>query len=124
MKFPKSVTTPAICRDGDDFAKLLLAFCLDPPGDMPFLTFAAGVRQLLHEYLALVLRGDIEPYKDTPNESTVKDFRELASHITQLLIQEDPTMIKEVDGRMTIDFDGIFQSRGRDPKDSFIRSKE
>ena len=114
----KSVTTPAICRDADDFLKFVMAWMFTSYAnsklDIPPEIQADGLRNLLHDYLALTLQGKIEPFEVTKNEEEVEAFREVSLIITQRMMNNTDIPFKEENGRIKFDLPGMFKGLGRD----------
>jgi len=115
-ELPKSVTTPAYCRDADDFLKIIMVYIFaskagaDIPGDVQ----ADGLRSVLHDYLALVLQGKVAPFEVTKDEEEVEAFREVALLITQRMMDNTDVPFKEEDGRVKFDLPEMFKDLGRD----------
>lgn len=118
---PKDATAPVVCRNADDFLKFL-AFSVTLMSDgMPPDALSSGLRYLLHEYLALVLRGDLRPYQAAPDSDTVKLFREAMVNFTEFLLNNGSVPMKEVNGTFEFDLDTIYNARGGDPSCSIRR---
>lgn len=115
-ELPKSVTTPAICRDADDFLKFIMiyAFASSIGVDIPGEVQADGLRTLLHDYLALVLQGKVAPFQTTKNEEEVEAFREVSLNITQRMMDNTDIPFKEENGRIKFDLPEMFKGLGRD----------
>lgn len=115
-ELPKTVTTPAICRDADDFLKFIMIYMfasstgVDIPGEIQ----ADGLRGLLHDYLALVLQGKVAPFKVTKNEGEVEAFRDVSILVTQRMMNNTDIPFKEEDGRIKFDLPEMFKNLGRD----------
>lgn len=115
-KLPKTVTTPAICRDADDLLKFIMVYVYasrtmtEIPGEIQ----ADGLRSLLHDYLALVLQGKVAPFEVTKDESEVEAFRTVSLIITQKMMDNTDIPFKEEDGRIKFDLSEIFKDLGRD----------
>lgn len=115
-ELPKSVTTPAICRDADDFLKIIMVYIYasragaDIPGEIQ----ANGLRSVLHDYLALVLQGKVAPFQVTKDKGEVEAFREVSLIITQRMMDNTDIPFKEEDGRIKFDLPEMFEDLGRD----------
>ena len=115
-KLPKTVTTPAICRDADDLLKFAMVyiFASSTRADIPGEVQADGLRSLLHDYLALVLQGKVAPFEVTKDEGEVEAFREVSLFITQKMMDNTDIPFKEEDGRIKFDLPEMFKDLGRD----------
>lgn len=115
-ELPKAVTTPAICRDADDFLKFIMVYVaasgaeIDIPGEIQ----ADGLRSLLHDYLALVLQGKVAPFEVTKDKGEVEAFREVSLLITQRMMDNTDIPFKEENGRVKFDLPEMFKDLGRD----------
>lgn len=123
-KFPKEVTTPVVCRDGDDFVKFMASFVMihSAESGMPHEVFASGLKHLLHEYLALSLQGELEPYRASPDKKTTELFRDGMLTLAEKMMPNVP--MKEEGGRVKIDVDAVFKKQGENPINSLIRRKD
>lgn len=115
-ELPKSVTTPAICRDADDFLKIIMVYVVasSTEADIPGEIQADGLRSILHDYLALVLQGKVAPFEVTKDKGEVEAFRELSLLITQRVMDNTDIPFKEEDGRIKFDIPEMFKNLGRD----------
>lgn len=117
-ELPKSVTTPAICRDADDFLKFVMVWMFTSYAnsdlDIPPEVQADGLRSLLHDYLALALQGKIEPFEVTKNKDDVEAFRTVSLLLTQRMMNNTDIPFKEEDGRIKFDIPEMFEDLGRD----------
>lgn len=115
-ELPKSVTTPAICRDADDFLKFIMVyiFASRTEADIPGEIQADGLRSMLHDYLALVLQGKVAPFEVTKDKGEVEAFREVSLLVTQRMMNNTNVPFKEEDGRMKFDLPEMFKVLGRD----------
>ena len=118
VSISENVREPAFCRDGDDFFKFFGYLMNDEEStlrgmsnDRTATVLAVGdIRTLLHEYLALVLRGDIEPYEVNfackEDELTFKDeFSRMVMKETTRMIQSGVPMEETEDGKLKIKYD-------------------
>ena len=100
---------PAFCQDQTDFHKLFFGITragCDDSEEIPFFLF--GVRLLLHEYLALVLRGDLEPYEisEGVKQAELDGFKDFIANINEQLVKAGiPT--KEEGGKIVFDYEEI-----------------
>lgn len=115
-ELPKSVTTPAICRDADDFLKFIMIYVFTSSTDanIPGEVQADGLRSLLHDYLALVLQGKVAPFEVTKDKGEVEAFREVALRLTQRMMDNTDIPFKEENGRIKFDLPEMFKNLGRD----------
>lgn len=115
-ELPKSVTTPAICRDADDFLKFVMIYVVTSKtgADIPSEIQADGLRSMLHDYLALVLQGKVAPFEVIKDEEEVEAFREVALLTTQRMMNNTDIPFKEEDGRIKFDLPEMFKGLGRD----------
>ena len=116
IKLESKALTPMFCRDGDDFIKLtfmtLMAFASDEEGEVESMT--TGTRVLLHEYLALVLNGELEPFtfSDEFVEMETPGFRD-AMHLANVALASVGVQMNETDdGKMEIDYDALMKGLG------------
>ena len=119
VKDLESLATPLVCRDRDDFTKYFYSLAKvisTPPDDrtkQEHIEFTIdGLQILMHEYLALVMNGKIEPYyikfgSEKDREETIRVFREGMLCITGQLAQSGVPMQETDDGRMEIMFDDL-----------------
>lgn len=115
-ELPKSVTTPAICRDADDFLKIIMVyiFASKAGADIPGEIQADGLRSILHDYLALVLQGKVAPFEVTKDKSEVEAFRAVSLFLTQKIMNNTDIPFKEENGRIKFDLPEMFKNLGRD----------
>lgn len=116
IKLENRAFTPMFCRDGDDFIKLvfvtLMAFANDEEGDVEAMTL--GTRVMLHEYLALVLNGELEPFtfSDEFVEQETPGFRH-TMHLANVALASAGIQMNETDdGKMEIDYDALMKMFG------------
>lgn len=108
-KLSEDVTTPRLCQDKDDFYKFIMTTALTAKcqtGEAMVL----GLRLLLHEYMALVLQGELPPYslEEVP-ETFTKQFCEMIFNVTEYAIAQGvPT--KEENGKMVLDEEAILRA--------------
>ena len=112
----KSVTTPAICRDADDFLKIIMVYVVasETGVDIPGEIQADGLRSILHDYLALVLQGKVAPFEVAKDKGEVEAFREMALLLTQRMMDNTDIPFKEEDGRIKFDLLEMFKDSGMD----------
>lgn len=116
LKLDKRAFDPMFCDSGDEFIKLtfmtLMAFAGDPEGDVEHMTL--GIRVLLHEYLAMVLRGEIEPYifDDDFIKSEKPGFRHTMSLANYALAMAGVDTIEAEGGKIEIDYDKLMKLFG------------
>lgn len=105
-KLNENVTTPRLCRDGDDLYKLLIGL-VTTAEDQSIGALVSGMRIVLHEYLALVLRGEFSPYEapEMP-EDIAEAFRRAMFAVTQSSM-EGGMPLKEENGKMVFDKEQI-----------------
>lgn len=115
-ELPKSVTTPAICRDADDLLKFVMVyvFASRTGADIPSEIQADGLRSMLHDYLALVLQGKVAPFEVVKDEGEVEAFREVSIIFTQRMMANTDIPFKEEDGRIKFDLPEMFKDLGKD----------
>lgn len=107
---PGEVADTYFCEDQSDFHKLVLghveSLCQNNE-DAAFLTM--GTRIICHEYLALVLSGQMKPYE--MNEKWVKlnqdGFRDMIHTINERLVARGVPMKEGEGGKVEIDYDKI-----------------
>lgn len=116
IKLNKRAFDPMFCRDGDDFIKLvfvtLTAFAGDEEGDIDSMSI--GTRVILHEYLALVLNGELEPFvfDDEFIKQETPGFRQ-AMHLANVVLASAGIKMNETDdGKMEIDYGVLMKEFG------------
>lgn len=111
MKFPKSVTEPGLCKDGEEFLCLMFGFIATANEGDPTeaLAFADTLKLLFHEYLALTLRGDLEPYRGTVSGAAQRQYRDLMMSLKQVLAEADAPMVEGDDGSFGLDFETLMK---------------
>lgn len=119
VKDLNAISTPLVCRDKDDFTKLFLAVAMTMAEgrhgetDKDAVGFnIESLRILLHEYLALVFKGRLEPYNikfasEQDQEESINMFRESMLLISERLMESGVPMQETDDGRTSIMFDKL-----------------
>ena len=116
LKLNERALNPMFCESGDEFIKLtfmtLMSFAGDPEIDVDHMTL--GIRVLLHEYLAMVLRGEIEPYVFDDNfiESEKSGFKQAMSLANYALAMAGVDTIETEGGKIEIDYDKLMKLFG------------
>ena len=117
VKDLNAIATPLVCRDRDDFTKLFLAvvWTISEKGakNKDGVGFnIESLQILLHEYLALIMKGRLEPYyikfaSEKDQEESVNAFRESMLMISERLMKSGVPMHETSDGRTSILFDEL-----------------
>ena len=120
IKHPQDIIVPLVCENRDDFTKFVFSlaniFTNDPmPGstkqeNMEFCI--ESLRTLLHEYLALVFTGKLEPYRiayetEEDRQEAIKEFRAAMMEINVSMARSGVPMVETDGGRVEIDFDKL-----------------
>lgn len=122
---PNELRNPMFCKDKDDFVKFFFVLSgrfsknfeiVDNNGNGMTTTKVTieSMRMLLHEYMALVLSGKMEPYlfdyaSEEDKELCLKAFRDMCLDATGAMMESGVTM-KEVNGKYQIDYDSLKQN--------------
>ena len=111
VMLPEHTRQPIFCRDRHDYVKLYFAIlksCSDSFEEMSALndTFKA----LCHDYMALVLQGEIRPYNikfaDKETEKVVRqDFEELMAEVSGQMVEQGVPTKEDGKGRIIFDDD-------------------
>ena len=110
LELPADTGTPYFCEDQSDFHKLILghveALCEDAE-EAAFLTM--GTRIICHEYLALVLSGQMGPYQmDSKRVDMNKEgFRNMIHAMNERLVARGVPMKEGEGGKVEIDYEQI-----------------
>ena len=119
VKDLKSLATPLVCENRDDFTKYFYSLARvishPPKGEsmQSHMEFTIeGLQILMHEYLALVMNEKIEPYyiefaSEKDKEESMRVFRQGMLEITEQLSKSGVPMQETEDGRMEIMFDDL-----------------
>lgn len=107
---PRQVANTYFCEDQSDFHKLVLshveALC-DNTEDASLM--AMGIRIVCHEYLALVLSGQMDPYQMDSKwvDMNKKDFRDMIHTMNEKLVDRGVPMREGDNGKVEIDYNQI-----------------
>ena len=119
LELPNSVIKPLVCRDRDDFTKYFMSLANifsdvnnDATKKENYEFFIDSAKYLLHEYLALVLSGKLDPYKMEFNSEEdarkcTEEFREGMLEITMKMMEKGVPFKECEDGRSRIMFDKL-----------------
>lgn len=110
-KLDKGILEPAVCQDADDFYKMCYS-TVALSEEMPKEALSAGMTALFHDYLALVLKGELEPYEIKMSDSAVDRSRSAILAVTEHLA-ESGIPLKEVNGKMKIDIPAALEEARR-----------
>lgn len=111
ITLPDQVADPAFCENQDDFYKMVLSMtrvwadnCQE---DMSFVTF--GIKLLLHEYLALVCSGKMDPYLLDPavKEKELEGFKAMINYQNQWLTNIGVPMKEGENGKVEFDYKAL-----------------
>lgn len=111
ITLPDQVAEPAFCENRDDFYKMVFSMARvwadDSREELPFVAF--GVKLLLHEYLALVCSGKMEPYLLDPaiKKNEMEGFKEMINHSNQWLTDIGVPMREGENGKVEFDYGAI-----------------
>lgn len=111
ITLPDQAAEPAFCENQDDFYKMVLSMTRvwadDSREEMPFVTF--GIKLLLHEYLALVCSGKMEPYLLDPavKEKELEGFKEMINYQNQWLTNIGVPMKEGENGKVEFDYKAL-----------------
>lgn len=111
ITLPDQVAVPAFCENRDDFYKMSLSMARvwadDSREELEFVAF--GVRLLLHEYLALVCSGKMEPYILDPavKKNELEGFKEMINHLNQWLTELGVPMREGEGGKVEFDYKAL-----------------
>lgn len=116
IKLTRDIAEPLVCKDRDDFTKyffsLAMIFAKPQEENTENKAFIIeGMQMLMHEYMALVFSGKMEPYRmkfsdEEDKEESIKAFREGMLQVTERLMNAGVPM-KEEDGKFSIEFDDL-----------------
>lgn len=107
--------TPQFCENEHEFYNFyaLLTTMISPDSD-DRMFFSIGVRILLHEYLALVVGGKMDPYEVGSVDREDKErFRMAMAKYTEILQEVGVPFKEEDNGVMAFDYDEV-ERRARD----------
>lgn len=107
---PGEIAEPYFCEGAGDFHKLVLGHveCLcKNTEDAAFLSM--GTRIICHEYLALILSGQMKPYEMSEKwvELNQEGFRDMIHTINERLVERGVPTKEGVDGKVEIDYEQI-----------------
>ena len=123
--FDKNVTEPVCVHTQEEFVLYIHAILMaivDPDDEIAAMEFVKHTKVLLHEYLAGVLNGTIQPYViDNFTEETVDGFKEMISEMRQQMAMNNIPMKENDKGGLEIDFDTVAEKVKED--DSNIDEK-
>ena len=110
LELPRDTGTPYFCEGQSDFHKLVLGHVevlCDNTEDAAFLTM--GTRIICHEYLALILSGQMNPYQMDSKwvDMNKKGFREMINTINERLVARGVPMKEGEGGKVEIDYEQI-----------------
>lgn len=110
VNLPANVFKHEICETQDDFYKFLFVIARsnsDSSEEMEYNVF--GLRLLLHEYAALILNGEMDPYQlpkfVVENES--RSFRDLIHSVNEEMAELGVPMKEGEGGKMEFDYEEI-----------------
>lgn len=114
-----AVLEPFMCKDKDEFYKALLITSETLPMvekmDDAQNSFVDMFKMLAHDYLALVLKGDLDAYEFSANDAAYKELRESfenALHHCNLALGMAGVPMKETDsGELAIDWTKVDQDK-------------
>ena len=127
IKHPQDIIVPLVCETRDDFTKFIFSlaniFTTEPmPGstkqeNMEFCV--ESLRTLLHEYLALVFTGKLDPYRiayetEEDRQEARKEFRSAMMEINLKMAKAGVPMVETDGGRVEIDFDKLKKQREKE----------
>lgn len=101
--------TPQLCDNEHEFYKFyaLLTTMMSPDGD-DRMFFSVGVRILLHEYLALVVGGKMDPYElGFADKDDKERFKMAMAKYTEILQEMGVPFKEEDNGVMAFDYDEV-----------------
>lgn len=107
---PAEVADTYFCEDSSDFHKLVLghveSLCHNNE-DAAFLTL--GTRIICHEYLALILSGQMKPYEMNEEwvELNQEGFRNMIHTINERLVARGVPTKEGEGGKVEIDYDKL-----------------
>ena len=124
LRLSSDIGKTLVCKDRDDFTKFFYSLaCMfaEPSDELESKKDRVGfmiesMQMLMHEYMALVLSGELEPYnikfgsEEDRNES-IKAFRQGMIIMTERLMKSGVPM-REKDGRYEIQYEELLK-RGK-----------
>ena len=121
VRLSKDSVEPLVCKDRDDFTKFFFSLAamfaennsaISDENDKDNMGFVIESMQLLmHEYMSLVFKGEMEPYNikfgsDADKDESIKAFRQGMIEVTERLMKSGVPM-EENDGKFGIMFDEL-----------------
>lgn len=117
IQIEEQIADPYFCETEGDFHKLCIATCKVHTNDPEDATiFMAGLRTILHEYLALVLSKKMQPYEMDEEwvEHEMDGFKATIACINEYLVKLGLPMYEGETGKMEIDYKKIREEAQND----------
>lgn len=121
VRLSSDIGKTLVCRNRDDFTKFffsLVCMLVEPNDESESKKDRAGfiiesMQMLMHEYMALVFNGELEPYNikfgsEGDRDESIKAFREGMVLMTERMMKSGIPM-QEKGGRFEIQFDELLK---------------